>query len=367
MKVAIVHDYIKEYGGAERVVKTLSGMYPKAPIYTAFRVKGSTADCEFKGLKIIESKFAPLLKVGKLYSPLRFLIPLIWGSMDLSDYDLVIVSSSWYITRGFKVGEKTKVVVYCHTPPRWLYRYETSVGFTKYWPVKVFAAVVGHFMRIYDYKTAQKTNYWIANSKNVAARIEKFYRKKAVVIYPPIEVEEIIKSTKNYTKKDYFLVVSRLVGAKGIEFVADAAEKLDLNLKIVGEAHGFSNVKTIIGRMKKGNVEMLGYVADEQKYKLMAEAKAFIALARDEDFGMTVVEAQAAGTPVIAYKGGGFKETVIDGKTGVFIDNVNIKTLMDAVERIDSIKWRREDLAKNATKFNKKVFIKKIDSYIEKI
>ncbi|MBI3397319.1 glycosyltransferase family 4 protein, partial [Candidatus Woesebacteria bacterium] len=128
MKVALVHDYIKEFGGAERVLKNLSDMYPAASIYTAFGVENSTADKEFQGKKIVESPFAPLLKIWSLYSPLRFLTPLIWGSFDFSEYDLVITSCSWYITRGFKVGPNTKVIAYCHTPPRWLYGYETSVG-----------------------------------------------------------------------------------------------------------------------------------------------------------------------------------------------------------------------------------------------
>ncbi len=197
LKVALVHDYIKEFGGAERVLKTLSEMYPNAPIYTAFRVKDSTADKEFKNKTIIESSLAPILKIWRLYSPLRFLTPIIWGSFDLTEYDLVITSCSWYITRGFKVGKNTKVIAYCHTPPRWLYGYEMSVGFTKYWPVKIYASIVSHFMRIYDFNTAQKINNWIANSKNVANRIMKYYRKESVVIYPPIEVEKNIKATEN--------------------------------------------------------------------------------------------------------------------------------------------------------------------------
>ena len=142
-------------------------MYPKAPIYTAFVVKNSTAGKEFKDKEIRQSFLAPLLKFGKLYSPLRFLIPVIWESMDLSEYDLVITSSSWYVTRGFKVSPKTKVVCYCHTPPRWLYGYETSVGFTKYLIVKIYSAIVSYFIRMYDFKTAQKIDYWISNSKNV--------------------------------------------------------------------------------------------------------------------------------------------------------------------------------------------------------
>src|SRR4030067_2315368 len=207
MKIALVHDYLKEYGGAERVLKILSEMYPNAPIYTAFSVKGSTAEKEFRDKEIHESWLAPLLKVGKLYSPLRFLTPLVWRSFDLSEYDLVITSCSWYITRGFKVGPKTRGIAYCHTPPRWLYGYETSVGFTKYWPVRIYGAIVGHLMRMYAFNTALKpvrvrarvrggVDYFIANSENVKKRIKKFYRRDSVVIYPPVEVERIIKETR---------------------------------------------------------------------------------------------------------------------------------------------------------------------------
>lgn len=363
MKIALVHDYINEYGGAERVLKTLSEMYPKAPIYTAFRVKNSTADKEFKDKKIIECWLAPILKIWKLYSPLRFLIPTIWGSFDLSEYDLVITSCGWYITRGFKIGPKTKVVSYCHTPPRWLYGFETSVGFTRYWPVKIYAAIIGHFMRMYDFKTAQKINNWVANSKNVKARIEKFYRKKAIVIYPPIEVKKIIKETKNVEKEDFYLIVSRLVGAKGIEAVVKMASNLSMNLKIVGEPFGFSNLAKKISKEK--NVELLGYVSDEEKYHLMAQAKAFVALAKEEDFGMTVVEAQAAGTPVIAYNGGGFKESVINGKTGVLIDEITQTSLKKAIEKIEKTKWDKKELIDNAQKFSKERFKKEILEYVE--
>ena len=177
MKIALVHDYIKEYGGAERVLRVLADLYPKAPIYTAFSVKGSTAKKEFGDRKIIESWLAPILKIGKLYSPLRFLTPLIWRSFDLSSYDLVITSCSWYITRGFRVGPKTKVIAYCHTPPRWLYGYTTSVNFQKYRLVRWYADIVGHFLRLYDFKQAQKVDYFIANSEETKKRIQKFTKQ----------------------------------------------------------------------------------------------------------------------------------------------------------------------------------------------
>jgi glycosyltransferase involved in cell wall biosynthesis len=372
MKVALVHDYVKEYGGAERVLRTLADMYPKAPIYTAFSVKNSTAEKQFKDSKIIESWLAPLLKIWRLYSPLRFLTPLIWGTMDLSEYDLAITSASWYVTRGFKVGPETKIICYCHTPPRWLYGYAMSVGFTRYWPVKIYAAIVGHFIRMYDWKVSQEVDNWIANSKNVQARIKKFYRKDSKVIYPPVDVEKIIRVTKDLKKQNlpaqagYFLIVSRLVGAKGLEEAAKAVNKLSLKLKVVGEAHGFSDVEDKLKKLSSGNVELLGRVDDNELFELYGKAKGFIALAREEDFGMTVVEAQAAGTPVIAFNGGGFKESVINGKTGILINDTDEKTIRNAIKKFEKIKWNKNTLQNNARRFSKKKFEKEIKEYIKK-
>lgn len=363
MKVVLVHDYLKEFGGAERVLRALADLYPKAPIYTAFCVRNSTAGREFSDRKIIQSWLAPILKIGKLYSPLRFLIPVIWGSMDLSRYDLVVTSASWYITRGFKVGPKTKVVCYCHTPPRWLYGYETSVGFTKYWPVKVYAAIVGHFIRMYDWKVSQKINYWIANSKNVQARIEKFYRKDSIVIYPPCDVEKSIKVSENCQKENYFLIVSRLVGAKGIEKAVKAfSQQTKYKLKIVGEPHGYYKVDN---NYHSKNIEYLGRVEDEQLWQLYAQARGFIALARDEDFGMTVVEAQAAGTPVIAFNGGGFKESVINGKTGILINNTSEETIIGAIKELEKTRWDKKVLQENARRFSRERFITEIKNFLK--
>jgi len=366
MKVALVHDYIREYGGAEGVLKTLTDLFPNAPIYTAFRVKGSTAAKEFKSQKIIESSLAPLLKIDNFYSPLRLLIPVIWRSFDLSSYDLVITSASWYVTRGFKVGPKTKVICYCHTPPRWLYGYETSVKFTKYWPVKIYAAIVGHFIRMYDFNSAQKVDYFLANSKNVQARINKFYRRDSTVIYPPVEVEKIIDATKDFVKENYFLSVSRLVGAKGLEEAAVLAKKLNFKLKIVGETYGFADVQRELEKLSGGHVELLGRVSDQELYTIYGKAKGFIALAKDEDFGMSVVEAQAAGTPVIAFNGGGFKESVIDGETGIFINDTDEKTMGSAIQKLNRIRWDKSKLQTNAKRFSKERFEKEMNQFVNK-
>ena len=345
MKIALVHDYLNEYGGAERVLETLAEMWPEAPIYTAFAVPGSSAVKAFAGKKIITSWFQNMPFYDKLYSPLRFLIPLIWGFWDFRGFDLVITSASWYITKG--LGRKE--ICYCHTPPRWLYGYPTSVNFQKYWPVKVYAAIVGHFLRMYDFNQAQKVNMFVANSRNVAERIEKFYRRKSVVIYPPVTTSP--QPLSLIKERGYYLIVNRLVGGKGIGMAIAAAKRGRFELKIAGEASGFGGVR---------NVETLGYVTDEEKARLMAGARAFLALEEAPDFGITPVEAMLAGTPVIAFNGGGYKETVVDGKTGVLFDDYSIEGLMGAIREFGEIRWNREEIRKHAQKFSKEVFIKKM-------
>jgi glycosyltransferase involved in cell wall biosynthesis len=365
MKIALVHDYIKEFGGAERVLRVLADMYPSAPIYTAFRVKGSSCDKNFADRKIIESKYGWLLKRGNLYSPLRFLAPLVWKSMDLSEYDLVITSCSSYFARGFKVSPKTKVVAYCHTPPRFLYGYEMSINLMKYWIVRVYATIVNHYLRIFDLWSSEMVDKWLVNSKNVQLRVWKYYRKEATVVYPPVEVEKMIEVSKNIKKEDYFLIVSRLVGAKGIVEAARAAEHLGFPLKIVGEAVGFSQVENQLKKIK--GVELKGSVNDAEKWKLYAGAKGFIALAKEEDFGMTVVEAMASGTPVIAFNGGGFKETVVEGETGIFVEGTDVKTLEKAMKRFSKVNWSKEKLINRARMFSKEKFVNNIQKEIAKV
>jgi len=366
--VALVHDYIKEFGGAERVLKVLTEIYPKAPIYTAFYIRNSDAGREFKNFTIYESKLALIIKHGRLYSPLRFLLPWIWKSHDLTKYDLVISSCSNYIARGFKVGEsasrRTKVIAYCHTPPRFLYGFKTGMDWQKYWPVRIYGNIIAHFLRIFDYKSAQKIDHWIANSENVSARIQKFYHKKSTVIYPPVNVSEIITASEGIEKQNFFLIASRITGAKGLEEAVRAFKKIKVPLKIVGGTAGFTNIKSNLEKQGEGYVEFLGRVDDDALWKLYAMAKGFVALARDEDFGMTVVESQAAGTPVIAFNGGGFKESVVNGKTGILIDDTDAKTIQKAINKLNRTKWSKRALQNNAKRFSKEKFVSKISLFV---
>lgn len=380
MKVAIVHDYIREFGGAERVLEALCEIYPQAPIYTAFCSKSSTSYEHFKDKKIIESWAAVIPFFPRLASPLRFLTPWIWGTLDLSKYDLVISSASWYVTKGFgsrrtqmsnvksQMSNKPIEICYCHTPPRWLYGYSTSVNFQKYTAVRLYAALVGHFLRLYDFKQAQKVDYFIANSEEVKNRIKKFYRRDATVIYPPVSISNHKSSIINHkSSRDYYFIVSRIVGAKGLEMAVEAAIKAGFSLKIAGSPAGYYSEFDKLQKRGRGKVEFMGQVSDDELAKLYAGAKGFLALAKDEDFGITPVESMMAGTPVVAYNAGGYKETVVDGETGVLFDDYSVDGLISAIKKFERTKFDPKVLIAHAQKFSKERFKREIEDFVKSV
>jgi len=367
MKVALVHDYLSEYGGAERVLEGLVELFPKAPIYTAFAIKGSSAWKRFDDKKIIEWKQSWLIKHHKLYSPLRFLAPWIWESFDFSGFDLVISSASWYITKGIITHPGTNHFCYCHTPPRYLYGFKTAIEWQNYWLIRVYAAIVNNFLRRYDYLAAQRVDHFIANSENTRKRIKKFYERQAEVIYPPVEVEAIEKATRKLKPKDYFLLVSRVVGAKGIDLALKAARQLGFKLKIVGEPAGLRWEEKKFRRLNNENVEFVDRVSDEKLWRLYGECQAFLALAEDEDFGITPVEAMAAGRPVIAFRGGGYLETVVEGKTGLFYDKPNLASLIEAINKFEETTKKTissQACRQQAEKFSKEKFKRQVKELI---
>jgi len=363
MKVALVHDYLNEFGGAERVLLTLSKMYSNAPIYTAFYKKGSQAYRRFKD-KDIRPSWAQSVPgfVDKLHSPLRFLSPLIWESFDLSEYDLVISSASWYITKGIITRPETVHICYCHTPPRYLYGYSTSIEWQKYWLVRQYAKIVNLFLRKYDFQAAQRVDYFVANSENTRKRIQKFYRREARVIYPPVELPQ----GGRIKRGNYYLAISRIVGGKGLKLAVEVANELKLPLKVVGAPAGWGGEDKKLREMAGSTVEFLGYVEDEELAGLYGGAKAFLALAKDEDFGITPVEAMAMGTPVVAFNGGGYKETVVEGKTGVFFNQLRVKSLIEAIRRLDQLNIKEADCKERARKFSKQRFVDEMNKFVDK-
>lgn len=366
MNIALVHDMLGEFGGAERVLLALSELWPQAPIYTAFYRNGPAWD-RFKG-KDVRVSWAHHIPgfATKFHSPLRFLAPTIWNSFDFSSYDVVVSSASWYITKGFGNRGTTKngpiEVCYCHTPPRWLYGYPTSIEWQRFAPVRAYAAVVGFFMRQYDFNAAQRVNVFVANSKETQRRITKFYRRESTVCYPPIDIPAIIPKKK----EDYFLVISRLVGGKGLALAVGAAKKLGIHLKIAGAPAGWGTQYAELVRDASSNIEFLGYVSDEELTRLYGGARAFLALATDEDFGMTPVEAQAHRTPVIAYAGGGYLESVIEGKTGVFFREHSQASLVAAIRKFLMTKrdWSKDCVAQ-AKKFSKERFQREVSMLVQ--
>ena len=361
MRIALVHDCLNEFGGAERVLLSLSKAYPNAPIYTAFFKKGSPAWERFKDKDIRVSWAQYILFFNRLYSPLRFLTPLIWLSFNFKKYDVVLTSASWYITKGFRKGKNTREICYCHTPPRWLYGYKTSVELQRFWIVRFYAHIVGHFMRLYDFWASKRVTKFIANSKNVADRIWKYYRRESIVVYPPVSLPKVNDLPK---KQDYYLIITRIVGAKGLDLAVHTAMDLGIHLKIAGKATGLYTEYKNLQEISKKNVEFLGYVSDDELVRLYAGAKAFLVLSVDEDFGITPVESMLMGTPVIAYHGGGYLETVIEGKTGIFFNKPTVDSLKTAIKKFEKMKFDPKDCIAQAKNFSEEIFIKKIKELV---
>lgn len=373
MKIALVHDFLKEYGGAERVLEALHEIYPQAPVYTAFIDPAGLGPHweRIKNWDIRPSFLQKFWLVRKLHSPLRFLTPLVWESFNFDKLDVVISSSGWYICRGIITKPQTLHICYLHHPPRHLYGYKTAVEWQKYWPVRIYGNLVNHFLRVYDYLAAQRVDYFIANSKETERRIKKFYRREAVVIHPPVSIDS--RRERNRREKDYFLCVSRLARAKNSHLAIEACAKLGMALKIVGKGREEESLKAQSEKLKAQNIEFLGEIPDEKLGEIYAGARALIFPAEDEEFGIVPVEAASFGIPVIALRSGGVVESVIEGKTGIFFDQPTVESLIQAIDHYNNIYYcsekRMREMADNcrkqAKKFAKEVFKKRIIEFLE--
>lgn len=361
MKIALVHDYLGEFGGAERVLMALSNLWPDAPIYTAFWRPGEAWErFKHRDVRVSWAQRVPFFPT-KLHSPLRFLAPCIWNSFDFSQYDVILGSSSWYVTKGFLRKGSAIEMCYCHTPPRWLYGYPTSVEWQRYRIVRWYAKIVGFFMRQYDWRAAHRVNYFIANSQNTSKRIKKFYRRDSTIIYPPVRIPPAL----NIQREDYYLVISRIVGGKGLELAIGAASALGVRVKIAGAPSGYATeLKKLVSKAGE-TVEFLGHVTDEELARLYAGARGFLALASDEDFGITPVEAMAAGTPVIAFRGGGYTESVLEGKTGIFFDEPTVESLVAAIQKFQHMHISSDACRAQAERFSLTRFEKEMRQFVK--
>lgn len=369
MKIALVHDYIKEYGGAERVLETLHEMFPNAPVYTSIyspKHLGPHKD-RFKNWDIRPSVLQYIPFKEKLISPLRIITPFIFKNMDLSEFDLIIVSATGAYQPNLVKKGKAKLICYCHTPPRYLYGYPTARTPSKW--MMPFVHIANHILRMVDFDASKNVDQFVANSEEVKKRIEKFYRKDAVVVYPPVSIPTTDYRPLTTEKRSFYLCGGRLARAKRIDLAIKACMELGLTLKVFGKSFaGYSEeLKEIaygnlpIANSHKLLIEFLGEVTENQKYELMAGAKAYIFPSEFEDFGITPVEAMGVGCPVIALASGGVKETVIDGKTGVFFDSPTVESLSKAIKRFERLKINKKDCINQAKKFSVDRFKKEVE------
>lgn len=364
-KIALVHDYIKEYGGAERVLEALHAMYPDAPVFTLVYCPEFLGPHQerFNTWNIKTSFLQQIPFKHKLISIFRLFSPFVFKLFDFSGFDIVIVSATGAYTPNMIEKKNAKHICYCHTPPRYLYGYATARDWKKNSVLRVLGETANHFLRLLDYRSAQNVDLFIANSHTIAKRIEKFYRKKSVVVYPPAIVSATSDMREAKIKKEnYYVAGGRLARAKHYDLIINACVALDIPLKIFGK--GFAGYEEELRTMQKETVTFLGEVTDEEKLKIMRYATAFIFAGEDEDFGIVPVEAMSVGTPVIAYKSGGLLETIIDGKTGIFFDKLTTESLISAIKKFKKTPIKPEDCIQQANNFSQEKFKKEIEKII---
>lgn len=364
MKIAIVHDQMQEFGGAERVLVTFKKIFPEADVITAFlntKTLGTHAK-KIKDWKIITSWMDKIPFLKKFYSPLRFITPYIWESFDLSKYDLIISSSGSYMCKGVIKKPNSLHICYLHHPPRYLYYYETALEWQKYPIVKFYGHLINQNLRLWDFISSQRPDYFIANSIETKNRINKYYRRDSEVIYPPVSLAH----NPNISKKgEYYLSVSRLARAKHLDIIIKAANNNNLKLKIVGIGRDEEYLKSIAGE----SVEFLGDVTDKELSSIYRNAKAFLFASVDEEFGISPVEAMSYGLPVIAYKSGGLKETVKEDINGYLYEDLTPESLLVKIKKFESLKEEeilkmKKNAREESLKYSEENFIKKIKEFI---
>ncbi len=377
MKIALVHDYIKEYGGAERVLEALHNRYPDAPIYTLVYAPQFLGPHEnrFRDWDIRPSFLQQIPYCYKLISVFRLIAPLVFRMFNFSEYDVILVSSTGAYSPNILDKKQAKLLCYCHTPPRYLYGYATAREASHNPFIKVGVAIMTHILRLVDFKAAQHVDQFIANSENIKKRIEKFYRRDAVVVYPPVEIptsflrkqeswipDQVRDDNRKVGNEDtnYFLCGGRIARPKHIDLIVKACSELGVSLKVFGKSFAGYGDEILRNTQDNKNIEFLGEVSDAEKLRLMQGAKAFIFAAEDDDFGIVPVEAMGVGTPVIAYRSGGVQETVIDKKTGLFFDELTIESLIEAIKKFEKIHFDPKVCQKQAEKFGRKNFEEKM-------
>ena len=360
-KIAIVHDWLPLYGGAERVLEQILLVFPQADIFSMI----DAIPPEQRGFlqnKPVTTSFVQRLPGAKTrYRSYFPIMPLAVEQFDLSPYNLVI-SSSHSFAKGVLTGPDQRHLCYCHSPIRYAWdmqhQYLQQSGLTK--GLKSFIVrFLLHYVRLWDYRTAAGVDAFAANSAYIARRIMKVYRREAEVIYPPVALDDFPLEER---KEDFYLTASRMVPYKKIDLIAEAFSRMpEKKLIVIGDGPEMDKVRAKAG----SNVELLGYRDNGTLRSHLQRAKAFVFVA-EEDFGIVPVEAQACGTPVIAFGRGGVAETVIPGKTGILFYEQSADSLAGAVRLFETGTFSPAEIRQQAEKFSAEVFRQRFADFVRR-
>lgn len=362
MKTAIVYDRINKWGGAERALLALHEIFPQADLVTAvYSPKKAPWAKAFP--KVVTTFLQKLPFTSTNHEFLGTFTPIAFEALDLRGYDLVISVTS-EAAKGVITKPGAVHICYCLTPTRYLW---SAHDFYFKNPPRKLARIplfwylsrpLVKYLRMWDKVAAQRPDYLIAISKAVKERIKRYYGRTASVIFPPVNLERFM--TDEHKKRgNYYLLVSRLEGYKRADLAVEAFNELGLPLVIVG----VGNEKRGLEKIARKNIKFVGELTDKKLAEYYRNAKAFV-FPQIEDFGIVAVEAQAAGAPVVAFRDGGALDTVIEGRTGVFFDKQNKKSLIEAIKRLDKMKFNRKDLLRNAKRFSKQNFQQKFTAFV---
>ncbi|WP_273875163.1 glycosyltransferase family 4 protein [Serratia marcescens] len=366
LSIGIVSDWLVTKGGAESVIKEFLTLYPHADLYAVIDFLSDADRGDFFGKKAEATFIQHLPLVKKYYQMYLPLMPYAVEQLDLKGHD-IILSSSHAVSKGVLTGPDQLHISYIHSPMRYVWdlqhHYLKESGLDR--GIKgLFAKWFLHRMRLWDYRTANGVDHMIANSKFIARRIKKVYGRSADVIYPPVDIERF---TVHEPKEDFYLTASRMVPYKRIDLIVEAFSAMpDKRLIVIGDGSEMKKIKS----KAKNNIEILGYQNNDVLEDYMKRAKAFL-FAAEEDFGITPVEAQACGTPVIAYGRGGVLETVrpygVEKPTGIFFDSQSVPAVIDAVARFEKIshEFTVQDCRNNASRFAVERFQGEMSAYVQ--
>ncbi|MEN6520004.1 MAG: glycosyltransferase [Armatimonadota bacterium] len=358
MKLAIVHDYLNQMGGAEKVVEVFHDMFPSAPIFTSVYVPANVSD-KFRNADIRTSFMQRIPFVKKFSRQYLAIYPYAFEVFDFSSYDVVLSSSSAF-AKGIITGPDTCHICYCHTPMRFAWQYHSYIERERLNRlVQSILPYVVHRVRRWDEITVNRVDHFVSNSHEVERRIRKYYRRNSTVICPPVETKKFRVTGQD---EGYFVIISRLLPYKKIDIAIQAANMLKFPLKIIGVGRDEERLKGMAGP----TVEFTGRLSDAEVVDCLQRSRALI-FPGLEDFGIVPVEAMACGKPVIAYGRGGALDTVIDGVTGKFFRDQTPEALTDAISSFGAADYDPYTIRQHAETFDVSVFRRRMSAFIEEM